>query len=450
MLSFSPSNRLKDASRNVFVVPRSISLPKPDYFANAGLVEVVRFEPGSRILRFGTGLFSHCLSLKSICIPASVEYLGWACFTGLRDRKDADRLKACRLENVEFEPGSRLREIESDAFLGCSWLTHLCIPGSVEKLTGASFPDSRKCRIEIDSMNCSFHLTRDCVLHFSRPRLVRYCGMASEMTIPDEIQTIDERAFGFCHSIRYLKFGPMSRLSSIGRLAFTECVNLTTITIPASVTLLGDQCFSGCLFLETVSFCSGSQLKHIPESAFAFCRFVTSITLPASVKTLGARCFSQCPRLANSPLPVDSEVVRIRERAFAGCCSLQSMVLPSSLALLGRSCFEGCTSLVSLTFASPSHLRELLDLPPVLTGVIAIPDSVEVFSLCQKAAPLPDRTMVFGPDSRLAKFSLKSARKSRHCRAFGQVSTRTLKIIRAGLEFASSASHPPFRQLRFG
>jgi hypothetical protein len=52
-------------------------------------------------------------------------------------------------EAVTFEPGSKLRELESDAFANCDFLKRLRIPGSVEKMTGASLPDIAKSKSRI-------------------------------------------------------------------------------------------------------------------------------------------------------------------------------------------------------------------------------------------------------------------------------------------------------------
>jgi hypothetical protein len=39
----------------------------------------------------------------------------------------------CRLEALTFEPHSQLREIDAGAFFGCESLRTLCIPASVER-----------------------------------------------------------------------------------------------------------------------------------------------------------------------------------------------------------------------------------------------------------------------------------------------------------------------------
>jgi hypothetical protein len=227
----------------------------------------------------------------------------------------------------------------------------------------------------------------------------------------------------------------MSKLSSLDTEAFAFCANLEMINLPSSLTFIGEYCFNGCAHLHTVTFCPGSELAGISDHAFDDCQLLQSIILPSGVKTLGRSCFYNCSKLVNSPLAADSEVVRIGGFGFAGCSSLKSLVLPSSTEFVGEGCFVGCDSLSGFTLSSPSHLLELLDLPPQLPGFLAIPDSVQVLSYSRGWKRPPERTLSFGCESRLATITAKSGIPPRPCRSFLQVSSRSLKLFRKNLEF---------------
>jgi hypothetical protein len=88
---------------------------------------IVTFEFGSNLSRIErlsekwTPL--HSQSVFAISIPSSVEGLCNYCFEG-----------AAQLTTVAFESGSKLSRIESHAFSGCSSLSSICIPSSVEVL----------------------------------------------------------------------------------------------------------------------------------------------------------------------------------------------------------------------------------------------------------------------------------------------------------------------------
>jgi hypothetical protein len=259
------------------VIPASITVLTKECFANAKSVAVVTFEPGSQIRRLETATFSWCISLRSICIAASVEFIARECFANAEVGGSVSSF----VEVITFEPGSKLREIESGAFSGCVSLKRLFVPASVERITALSLPQSQTCRIEIERGNPFFQNKDDFVSDFYHHRLIRYYGKASEVTIPDDIETIDQHCFIFRVSIRSVVFGSMSKLSSIATLAFGRCTNLRVIAIPSSVTFLGDRCFETCRFLRVISFCPGSRLDRIPTGAFAECSDLRSIMLPS-------------------------------------------------------------------------------------------------------------------------------------------------------------------------
>jgi hypothetical protein len=83
---------------------------------------------------------SGCSSLRSICIPASVEIVCEKCF------------HACSsLSSLAFGSGSKLKEIESFAFSFCFSLQSVRIPLSVSKLAANWSKNSSLTRVIFDS-----------------------------------------------------------------------------------------------------------------------------------------------------------------------------------------------------------------------------------------------------------------------------------------------------------
>jgi hypothetical protein len=76
----------------------------------------------------------------------------------------------------------------------------------------------------------------------------------------------------------------------------------------------------------------------------------------------------------------------------------------------------------------------LLDLPPRLSGVVSIPDSVEVLSFYGSVGVISERTLVFGRDSRLREIHVKSNVRPTPYRSFLQFAARSLKIFRTNME----------------
>jgi hypothetical protein len=197
-----------DSDKASLVMPAFLTVLAKDFFAGAASVEVIKFEAGSQLSRLERHTFCACTSLTSICIPASIEGMEDNCFfessSGNRSLGwlFVEAEPSCCLENVTFEPGSRLRRIAAGAFYGCEFLKGISIPASVEEMSAASFPKSRNCLFEIESDNRHFHMKGTFMIDFYEHLIVRYCGIASEVTISYQVEGIGVYCFFSCESIR--------------------------------------------------------------------------------------------------------------------------------------------------------------------------------------------------------------------------------------------------------
>ena len=97
----------------------------------------------------------------------------------------------------------------------------------------------------------------------------------------------------------------------IGYGAFAGC-NLTEITIPEGISSIGDKAFCNCKSLVSVKLPEG--VKSIGSEAFAGCRKLAEITLPDGLKNIMRYAFSGCPSLQSVTLP--ASVKEIIPEAF--------------------------------------------------------------------------------------------------------------------------------------
>jgi hypothetical protein len=134
-------------------------------------------------------------------------------------------------------------------------------------------------------------------------------------------------------------------------------------------------------------------------------------------------------------LQPDSKLVRIKASAFACCSSLRSLHLPSSVEYIAESCFGAGEEFSDLTFGSPSHLREFLDLPFCWTGLHNIPDAVEVLRFAVYSPRQVNFGLMFGLASRLKSVRAYDGLGERHRKCFLQVASGSLKVFRSVLEF---------------
>ena len=90
------------------MIPASCESLPDSYFAGSRIVRVT-FASGSVLRRIGKEAFRGCRKLREIEIPASVEEIGEACFSGCFS-------ECAYLASVTFLPGSSLKRIEKEAF----------------------------------------------------------------------------------------------------------------------------------------------------------------------------------------------------------------------------------------------------------------------------------------------------------------------------------------------
>jgi len=136
-------------------------------------------------------------------------------------------------------------------------------------------------------------------------------------------------------------------LTAIPDGLFNGCSSLVSVTIPTSVTNIGNLAFAGCRSLPSVALPSG--LKVMGESAFLNCRSLSAIDLPANPKSIPDQSYYECRSLAAVDLP--ASVTNIGYSAFYNCVGLTSLAAPSTLATLAADAFNGCSGLTTLMFS---------------------------------------------------------------------------------------------------
>lgn len=135
------------------------------------------------------------------------------------------------------------------------------------------------------------------------------------------------------------------RVTGIGKKAFFDCKNLTSVSLPENLTFIEDDAFKNCTGLISINLPAG--LKEIGKSVFERCRSLISISLPENLPTIKENLFLDCRGLTSVSLP--NGLTAIERRAFEGCTGLISISLPAGLATIGEYAFSSCTGLTSIS-----------------------------------------------------------------------------------------------------
>ena len=191
------------------------------------------------------------------------------------------------------------------------------------------------------------------------------------------------------HSFNELQY--FLSLGSIGEQAFYGCTELTQVTIPEQVTTVDSKAFWNCPALQTVRFnainCTsmqttynsqtysvfsedasgsasnvksvvlGTNVQRIPDYAFKDCVDIyPGLTIRNSVTEIGAHAFENCSSITTLSFQNNSILATIGDYAFKGCSALnRALNLPNSLVTLGQYAFYGCTAIPSLTIGTSTE-----------------------------------------------------------------------------------------------
>lgn len=165
----------------------------------------------------------------------------------------------------------------------------------------------------------------------------RYNGSGGNVTIPDGVVWIGEKAFfkntditsvtipkscwywidtgAFygCTGLKSVTFE--GDIEGIGKYAFYGCTSLEKVTFGGSVGRgegdggIGCRAFYGCSSLKKVSFSDkNAKLDLIGEYAFMNCTALTSINLPLSLEVIYSGAFVNCARLSVLTVPAGAKL----------------------------------------------------------------------------------------------------------------------------------------------
>lgn len=191
------------------------------------------------------------------------------------------------------------------------------------------------------------------------------------ITIPGNVQEIEDEAFLDCKYITEIKFEKPEKLKKIGKNAFSGCIALKSFTVPKNIDKLDEGTFNGCTSLKEIKFnnkllwigtncflrCKSlksvklpKSLEYLGEAAFVSCDKLTKVEMPQGLAVIGDRAFAECKNLKIEKGLLPIELTSLGARAFQNCTSLKEMTVYSNVGYLGESCFSGCESMEKITF----------------------------------------------------------------------------------------------------
>ena len=343
-------------------IPDSVTSIGSDAFYGCYRLASVAIGNGVEII--STGAFYDCDSLTSVVIPNSVTSIGSFAFWYCNN-----------LTSVVI--GDSVEIIGSQAFHYCPNLTSVTIGNSSALIGSSAFSDCNSSlyteyeygRYVGDAENpyaILIGLTnknlRTYKIHEDTKLIA--CGVFSgcerlaEITIPDSVTSIGERAFYSCASLTSVVIG--DSVTSIGSSAFNNCSSLTSVYISDIATWCNISFdgydtnplyYANNLYLNEgliTELVIPDSVESIGERAFYYCSKITSVVIPDSVTSIGSSAFYECDSLTS--VVIGDSVTSIGDYAFYDCDSLTSVVIGDSVTSIGNYAFFDCYRLTSIKY----------------------------------------------------------------------------------------------------
>ena len=323
----------------------------------------------------GESAFAECKNLTSVVIPEGVTSIG----------------------SPDFDDCDVPHNGPWPVFSGCSSLTSVTIPRSVASISDFAFDDCsglkdvyyagnqaqwNKIKIGdgnepllgaklhlitgygIGGENLTWILTEDGVLTISG---------TGEITDYPNFADVPWNAY----REKILSVVMEPGVTSVGRYAFFQCINMTSVEMPEGVTSIGNNAFSACRNLTSVVI--PESVTNIGFAAFMACNGLTSVTIPAGVASISSTSFGACFILENifvdegntvyasadgilfnkdqttlitypagkknTTYIIPEGVTNIASCAVYNCGYLTSVTIPRSVASIGNNAFDFCYNL---------------------------------------------------------------------------------------------------------
>ena len=271
------------------------------------------------------------------------------------------------------------------------------------------------------------------------------CSELTSVSLPNTLEEIAEAGFSDCSSLTTVTLP--SSLKKIGRFAFQSCDNLQELTIPASVQEIGMNAFctfsdnfkkliitdlaawcniemEGILFTDGTAYLNDTPLTDlvIPDSVkiikpYVFDGFksITSVHIPANVDSIGYDAFKGCTSitkvsaddvaswcgihfgpttLINDVLLNLSNPVYYSENLYIGGSSINELTIPEGVDSIGSCAFINLKTLTkvslpsTLKYVGPNAFQECINLR--IADVTSIQDYCQIEFASLNSNPFQD------------------------------------------------------------
>ena len=135
------------------------------------------------------------------------------------------------------------------------------------------------------------------------------------LVIGSGVSSLGARSFNGCKNLKTINMSSASELKVLGDGVFQGCGNATEINIPESVETIGGSAFYAMNSIKSLDLSHLTNVTTIEASTFQEMKRVESIVLPSSITTINSKAFTGTDRLLTLTIP--ESVENLSEDIFA-------------------------------------------------------------------------------------------------------------------------------------
>ena len=260
-----------------------------------------------------------------ITIPASIDY-GNGQVKTINSIQSGLFQNNTVIEKVSIEEG--IIEVAPYTFAGCTNLTTVVMPDSMNKIREGAFKDTTS----LTSFNITKNVRSIDLYAFNNSGISTLTFDDSDDAIPVDLLS---ESFKECTNLSTLTF-PTTRYVDLSADCFSKCTSLKEVTCGSNVEL-NSAIFEGCTALESADIDLINTNRT--SSMFAACTNLQSVKL-SNAKDIGNYMFVGCNNLKD--FTVNDGLESIGIKAFDSCWSLKTLPIQPTLTSLGKYAFYEC------------------------------------------------------------------------------------------------------------
>lgn len=266
----------------------------------------------------------------------------------------------------------QITEIGNYAFYGNPTLKTVNFHAGITRIGMGAFYGTLLTRVNIPNPDCE--IGNSC---FSNSQV-------ANITLPQGMKKLGRHVFFYCTNLTSLTLP--EGMEEIGMMCFGSC-SLTSVNLPSTMVKL-DSCS-----LQDNPFTSINlkNVKFVGRQAFSQCTNLTTITSNGMLEEIDGAAFTRCP-LTTAYLPEGMKTIIMN--AYFRCTNLNSFTVPTTVATITGNPCVGATSLTAFNVAQgseyfatydgclyatggftvkPDPNRDEGDVPAGLTALVGVP-----------------------------------------------------------------------------